>query len=190
MAQRAYDDVVTIGRTSITGRATYGSTIRDMHFGHDRICHEVSRAGWSAAMLERGLVYCEERQCILVPTICRNVSRISRAEVADEPIVAAAPPQSALPPGIAGPVAPTDVSQEPQGEKSFVAASEPTEEGGAPGIVFYPGVVIGGGGGTGPTGSLPIPPVPEPGTWALMLAGAAVAAAWRLRLLANGPVPG
>ena len=32
-------------------------------------------------MQERGLVYCESGQCILVPTVCRNVSRIARSAV-------------------------------------------------------------------------------------------------------------
>ena len=86
MAKREYDDVVSIRRDSITGRAKarYGSTIRDMHFGTAKICHSVSRAAWSEQMQERGLVYCESGHCILVPTVCRNVSRIARAEVAHE----------------------------------------------------------------------------------------------------------
>ena len=86
MVKREYDDVVSIRRDSITGnaKARYGSTIRDMHFGNAKVCHSVSRAAWSAQMQERGLVYCESGQCILVPTICRNVSRIARAEVAHE----------------------------------------------------------------------------------------------------------
>ncbi|MEO7114308.1 MAG: MHFG family PEP-CTERM protein [Caldimonas sp.] len=100
MARRDYDDVVSIRRDSIAGRAKkvrYGSTIRDMHFGNSRLCHSVSRAAWDKAMQERGLVYCESGQCILVPTVCRNVSRIARAEVAheraegDEPELAAVP---------------------------------------------------------------------------------------------------
>ena len=35
-------------------------------------------------MQERGLVYCDSGNCILVPTVCRNVSRITRAEVSPE----------------------------------------------------------------------------------------------------------
>ncbi|MDQ2765226.1 MAG: MHFG family PEP-CTERM protein, partial [Pseudomonadota bacterium] len=86
MARHAYDDVVSIRRDSITGRAKprYGSTIRDMHFGSDKLCHSVSRTAWSKDTQERGLVYCDSGQCILVPTVCRNVSRIARAEVAHE----------------------------------------------------------------------------------------------------------
>lgn len=84
MAKRQYDEIVTIRRDSITGRNEYGSVIREMHFGVNRLCHSVTRAAWSPQMQERGLVYCEAGQCILVPTVCRNVSRITRGEVGNE----------------------------------------------------------------------------------------------------------
>lgn len=88
MARHAYDDIVRIRRDSITGRATYGAAIRDMHFGTHQMCRSVTRAAWSERMQERGLVYCEGRQCVLVPTVCRNVSRITRAAVAAEHVEA------------------------------------------------------------------------------------------------------
>lgn len=78
MAVRQYDEIVTIGRDAITGRARYGSQIRDMHFGEGQVCGSVDRSGWRADAQERGLVYCEDGHCILVPTVCRNVSRIQR----------------------------------------------------------------------------------------------------------------
>ncbi len=84
MGKRQYDEIVTIRRDSITGRNEYGSVIREMHFGVNRLCHSVTRAAWSPQMQERGLVYCEAGQCILVPTVCRNVSRITRGEVGNE----------------------------------------------------------------------------------------------------------
>lgn len=80
MAARQYDEIATIRRDSITGRARYAPEIRDMHFGHGQVCRSVTRAGWAASMQERGLVYCEDGHCILVPTVCRNVSRIQRLE--------------------------------------------------------------------------------------------------------------
>ena len=78
MQARQYDDFVDIRRDSISGRAAYEPTIRDMHFGLDQVCRQVTRARWSAQMHERGVVYCEQEHCILVPTVCRNVSRIQR----------------------------------------------------------------------------------------------------------------
>ena len=84
MAERKYDEIVSIRRDSIVGTSDYSPTIRDMHFGPGRVCKQVSRAKWTAAMQERGLVYCEDRHCILVPTVCRNVSRIARTRVGNE----------------------------------------------------------------------------------------------------------
>ena len=78
MANRAYDEIVSIGRDAISGNALYRPEIRDMHFGSGQVCATVNRAQWARNAQERGLVYCEASHCILVPTVCRNVSRISR----------------------------------------------------------------------------------------------------------------
>jgi len=78
MQARQYDDLVSIRRDEIRGRERYEPAIRDMHFGLDRVCRQLTRQRWTAQMHERGLVYCEQGHCILVPTVCRNVSRIDR----------------------------------------------------------------------------------------------------------------
>jgi len=168
-----------------------------MHFGANNVCKTVSRAKWTQKAEERGLVYCEENQCILVPTVCRNVSRISRV------------PARAAAPGGAQNVASSTQEAEPQ----FPLDMEPTGAGplstpnapgsfaqvagGGSGLDGLPGATPGGstlfppgGGGTGGPGvgpgvvpSLPpgsvkppvippvVPGVPEPQTWALMLGG-------------------
>lgn len=105
MARLDYDDLVSIRRDSIDGRGgyDYGRTISDMHFGTHQVCRSVTRSAWTPQMQERGLVYCESGHCILVPTVCRNVSRITRSGVGPDaaavapllpgdPTVAAAPP--------------------------------------------------------------------------------------------------
>ena len=78
MARLAYDEIVSIRRDSISGSAVYRPEIRDMHFGAGRVCASVNRTQWARNAQERGLVYCEASHCILVPTVCRNVSRITR----------------------------------------------------------------------------------------------------------------
>lgn len=80
MKARSYDDIAVIARDSITGKANYAPEIRDMHFGPGAVCRTVTRTQWTAKTQERGLVYCEDGECILVPTVCRNVSRIRRLE--------------------------------------------------------------------------------------------------------------
>lgn len=79
MRARQYDEIVVISRDTIRGKQYYDARISEMHFGQGRVCRNVTRAGWSDKMEERGLVYCVQGECILVPTICRNVSRISPA---------------------------------------------------------------------------------------------------------------
>jgi len=102
MASRAYDEVVRIRRDSILGQRTYQAQITDMHFGSGQVCASVDRSGWSAQAEERGLVYCEASHCILVPTVCRNVSRIQAARAgagaAPGPATAAGPAQAGADP--------------------------------------------------------------------------------------------
>jgi hypothetical protein len=192
MTQRAYDEVVTIRRDSITGKARYGRTIRDMHFGSRQVCGTVSRSAWSAQMQERGLVYCEGAECILVPTVCRNVSRIARAQVAHEhaegdvpeavPVAAApAPAPVTLDLALTGPTFDSKLE--------FAAPLDADTEGQTPSGAFIPGSVIGTVVATGPAapGSGPgiVAAVPEPETWGLMLFGMAALAAWRRRRTAR-----
>lgn len=94
MKARSYDDIALIERDAITsqGKASYAPEIRDMHFGPGAVCTTVTRTKWTAKTQERGLVYCEDGQCILVPTVCRNVSRIKRL---DAKPTAVAPAQAA-----------------------------------------------------------------------------------------------
>jgi hypothetical protein len=79
MDARQYDDVAEIRRGAIAGAYAY-SDLRDMHFGATggKVCQQVTMTSWTAADVERALVYHEGGYSIAVPTICRNVSRITR----------------------------------------------------------------------------------------------------------------
>lgn len=77
MLAHQYDDIAEIRRETIQGVSAY-TDLRDMHFGEGRLCRLPSRALWSAQHVERGLVYCEQEHCLIVPTVCRNVSRVTR----------------------------------------------------------------------------------------------------------------
>jgi hypothetical protein len=216
MATREYDDLVEIRRDSMTGRAgyDYGSTISDMHFGTNQVCRTVTRNSWTPQMQERGLVYCECGHCILVPTVCRNVSRVTRRGVGpamaeNAPLLgnepAAAPPAAdplmsdasdALPPiEWDGPTGAGPLDAGPIGHADGVPGLGTSSAGnGVPGgwyglPVIVPGIGGGGGGGTTVSTVKPpftpappvIAPVPEPQTWALMLAGLAAGALVRRR---------
>lgn len=77
MEKRHYDEIAEIKRDTIRGEHEY-QELRDMHFGGGKICRQVSRTKWKDGAVERGLVYCEQGHCIIVPTVCNNVSRVTR----------------------------------------------------------------------------------------------------------------
>lgn len=201
MQARQYDDMVVIERDAIKGKATYAPEIRDMHFGPGAVCTTVTRTKWTAKTQERGLVYCEDGQCILVPTVCRNVSRIRRVEkpaaiapsqatnVASSSRAEETAPLEFEAPG-AGPMAaaPADSFAGQSGAASLGGPGEAVPSGSFAGLGGTPAAGPGGSGGpqlvgigipslppgtVRPTESLPgvTPAVPEPGTWAMIAAG-------------------
>ena len=190
METRQYDEIAAIRRDSVTGKHKYASEIRDMHFGQGQVCSTVTRAKWADDAVERGLVYCESGHCILVPTVCRNVSRIKRLD--NERLTSAGGPsfQSASgmpafpmttpePVSIVIPQLPGGVSPDPgAGAGSTITGGGSTDNFGP--LVPLPG--WGGGGGGGGSWSRPppdglLPTVPEPGTWLMALLGLAVVVA-------------
>ncbi|CAN5143747.1 hypothetical protein BH11PSE10_BH11PSE10_07200 [soil metagenome] len=124
MARREYDDIVSIERDAIVGKAQYGSEIRQMYFGAGTVCNTVTRARWTQQMQERGLVYCEDGQCILVPTVCRNVSRITRV---------AARPMAAAPASTGSTAASQQATADPQSQLDMEPTGAGALGGGAPG---------------------------------------------------------
>jgi hypothetical protein len=135
MARHQYDEIAAIRRDSIEGRYSY-SELRDMHFGQSQVCRTVTRDKWAADAVERGLVYCESGHCLIVPTVCRNVSRVTRAPLAPAAAGAGAGAEGGL-------------AAAPQGELAFdppaagpSAAHGPA--GSTPGGTSLPGVAGGG----------------------------------------------
>jgi hypothetical protein len=176
MAKRQYDEIATIRRDSITGRHRYSEELRDMHFGQGRVCRTVTRTRWAPDTVERGLVYCEAEHCIIVPTVCRNVSRVTR--LPGGPVAAPggegglpgtllAGPGSALPPAettstalAANDTVPTDelIFDPPSAGTSFAEASQPLPA--LPPIAGFGGF---GSGIPGTVGGVPIDGSSSPG---------------------------
>ncbi|MFZ4652601.1 MAG: MHFG family PEP-CTERM protein [Rubrivivax sp.] len=189
MAMRAYDDIATITRDEIKGTlpkggrrelATY-SDLRDMHFGNGRICQQVGRTRWKPDAVERGLIYCADGHCLIVPTICRNVSRINAPldfetaagrpppppppETPLEDFETAAGPRGNLLGGqsfteVVDPVTPATIQSLPPGDIPPPPPPPPPPE---PPCCIPP-----------PPPPPPPPPIPEPSTYALMALGLAV----------------
>lgn len=156
-------DVATITRDDIVGADGGYMGLREMHSGHGRVCHgEVDRSAWSAKRHERALVYCADDACVIVPTICNNVSQVSRkpARVAvldDSPIdiePAAGPPRA--PPDAGAPPSPLP-------DDGPLAFLPPAGGGGdAPGGPISPDAPRGGS-GEPPTGDVPVGGIPPIG---------------------------
>jgi hypothetical protein len=186
MRTRAYDDIATIGRDKIEGKRSY-SNLRDMHFGNGRICRQVTRTKWLSSAVERGLVYCEGEHCLIVPTVCRNVSRVTAADTSplnddtaagprDDPID---PPSSANMLGgqrfddEQGPLAMRRLQLEPPpGSPELPPLADVTDGGPRPDPPPP---------GPPPPDPFPDPrppplppPIPEPSTWIMMMAGLAL----------------
>ncbi len=176
MEKREYDDLVEIRRDSMIGRGgyEYGNAITDMHFGTHQVCRTVTRKSWTPQMQERGLVYCESGHCILVPTVCRNVSRVTRrgvgpamaqnAPLLGEPSAAPAAPLMADAPQALpaidwdGPPGAGPLEAGPIGHADGLPVLAGPGWGGTPGGGWYgmPVIVPGGvGGGDGPGGATP-----------------------------------
>ena len=177
LERRAYDDVAEITRDDIVGHHPY-TDLRQMWFGRNTVCSRPDRSAWSPTHTERGLVYCSGEHCVIVPTVCRNVSRVTRLARTQE--LKYDPPGAGPASGGGGstglafsttpltfaPLAIIDPVPSPP-SLTLSRSGEPWLPPGAwapspPPIYLLP----------------PLPPrvpiVPEPGTWLLMLAGLAL----------------
>lgn len=178
MAVHATTDVATITRDRIAGATDYAD-LREMHSGHGQVCHgAVDRSAWSATRRERGLVYCADDACVIVPTICNNVSLVTRRPehpvAGDEGPIDISP--AAGPPAGSAPVAETDrpgetfaqaapgfFEQAPPGGAGGgappVTSSDGTPPGdGLPVIGPLPGAPVGTGGCCAIVGTTPTTP--------------------------------
>ena len=166
MKAHRYTDVVTITRDGIVGQHGYVD-LREMHSGHGQVCHgDVDRSAWTPTHEERGLVYCVGETCVIVPTICNNVSLVTR-KPEDAPLLGAADEPIDINPAAGPPPAVPDVvvAQGPDSVPlDFIAPATPTTTpdappgGGGGGAGGFPGSPIGGGGGGGGGGGFPTSP--------------------------------
>ncbi|MRW90017.1 PEPxxWA-CTERM sorting domain-containing protein [Duganella sp. FT80W] len=191
MEEHQSDDTVSITRDSISGKNQYNPTIRSMHFGAASVCGTVTRDKWAETRNESGAVYCVGEHCILVPKICGNVSRISKIDpaAAQKPAVAARhegdeqkpaqfadmhleDPESRDPTLSADDL--NDLDPESAAKRRLAQAQNLaqalTQEQDDQARSLRNGGGGGGGGGAS-EGEGAVSPVPEPDTWAMLLAG-------------------
>jgi hypothetical protein len=230
MRDRKYDEITHMTAAGNRSEAwTYGPPTM-MHFGtQGRVCRTVDISTWAPDDPgERGLVYCADGHCVVVWTVCRNLSQIKRLGPVAPPQRVDAPPiertgglDAPFEPRTfnAGVVQPEPLRFQPLDMTAEFAFVEPTPEperitaeqpwyewrqwlplfGPVPQRTFVPvgdlpmvqppifapvpGItpiapmvppifVERAPGESGVPGvGVPVAPVPEPGTWALMLGG-------------------
>jgi hypothetical protein len=179
MAEGQSDDQVNITRDSISGKSRYGAQIRDMHFGGASMCGTVTRGKWAADRVEPAAVYCVGEHCVLVPKICGNVSRITRAAPALADATGVAGDQDAIPDGVRQF---DDISLVDAPPRDQAVELEPWEQSEADrnrgllgGLALLLDEDYGRGlaFGTRPhdDDDIVAAPVPEPETWAMLLSG-------------------
>ena len=189
MERRAADDNVVITRDAIVGKDSYAPEIAAMHFGRQTVCERVTRERWPETAREPAAVYCADGYCVIVPRICGNVSRVSRAGGGGGGTRGAAA-GGLSGPGVRPAAAAPEVDIEATDAMARLATS-PVPHGAAQ--AADPLMPFAGGGSFASPGRVgyapaqqtslapaPVPatlsPVPEPASWLLFGAGAAVLA--------------
>lgn len=201
--KRTYDDIVYIDRDTIRGRKdAWDPAIRNMHFGsRGKLCGQVDRSMWKSAQVESAVVYCDSGYCVAWPSVCGNwfviaplAERRAALAATETPTGPGAADGSEPALGAAASVPPLFDGDEADGSAVALLGDsatfgESTESraangGGGGGGITGGGSGGGGGGGGAPTSFLTqtvVTPIPEPSTWAAMLAGLAALGAMSRR---------
>lgn len=99
---RQYDDIAHLTAAGQRSERWEYSQPTMMHFGDGRkICATIDVSMWAPTDPgERGLVYCESGHCVIVYTVCRNVSRVERlrARTTPPPAMTTERPDAEVPP--------------------------------------------------------------------------------------------
>jgi len=76
-----YDEMATIGKQGVGSDLWRYSGMTYMHFGTGkRVCGQVKTDHWVDGDIERGMVFCQDGHCLIVPTVCSNLARVERLE--------------------------------------------------------------------------------------------------------------
>lgn len=186
-----YDEMAVISKDGIKSDLFTYSDMRYMHFGNgQKVCGEVRTDHWAPGDIERAMIFCDGDVCLAVPTVCSNLSRVARRDPVNRAPVVLIPPID-VPGGLVTeiesprltltfvdpePVLPMlttipdlTIAPEPEDPWPFSRSIEwrplfgPVGFAGVPNVPSVPGAVA---------------PVPELGTWALMVLGLGMLGWW------------
>jgi hypothetical protein len=77
VANQNYTEIATITQEGIEGFLASYTNLRYMAFGKNKVCKNVTMK-WEPSRVERGLIYCTPNACIIIPTVCNNISLVDR----------------------------------------------------------------------------------------------------------------
>jgi hypothetical protein len=186
----SYDDVIYVTATTVTsplGRAEYAPEIARMNFSDGRICDTITRP-WKPEHVETAIVFCEQNYCVARFEICRNWAIVRRVEQTKAPASAVREPglfvADMRADAFGVPVQSATTADAPV----MSATASGVDERGAQGswapqsagyAAWYAIPAYAAYSEPLPQGSVDAPaaPVPEPGTWAILIAGLIAVAA-------------
>lgn len=70
------DAVIFIRKDGISSAFGEAKNLRDMHWKGGLCEGKIDRKNWSSDHEESALVYCSGQQCVAVPVVCGNISRV------------------------------------------------------------------------------------------------------------------
>ena len=175
IAANDYYRIVGSTREGVTGYRAR----RNMTFGRDRMCATVTTDRWADDEVQLGFVFVSGEQHVVKWFVCGNLEQLTPEGPASPPPAARHPTEwwdaPPAPGGSSTPEPGQGVVLPPAGESSPPALAA----GGTTPLYPAIGTYSAPPGGFCPLPSAPIAPVPEPGTWALLVAGVALLSWWR-----------
>jgi hypothetical protein len=80
------DATIYITKDEIFSAFGTATNLRDMHFGRNTLCKgNVTRSNWKDDRVYPALVYCVKSNCVAVPVVCENISKIDYVPFTKEP---------------------------------------------------------------------------------------------------------
>jgi hypothetical protein len=185
--RRQFTDSVVIDRDSIRGQAhDYEKTISRMHFGSaGRRCANVTREKWDKKHVETALVVCAGETCVAIPSACSNVFELTARARTGSSIRTVRDTDFGVAELIADLQLPGPVGV-PMSLPSMAGADGSASYASSSTAAYVPVTMTFAGSSMNVSGtptvcpeccytphSEPLAPVPEPETWAMLLAGLA-----------------
>jgi hypothetical protein len=183
-ARDSFDYFVFVQRDSITSKGQeFEREVSMMNFGDGaKVCADVNRSTWADSHVETAMVYCDgnDGYCVGKFAVCGNWAIFTRSRAKETPAVVLPPAASedvpvltALPAMTVTPLAGmSDVAMPSYQGGSFESWGGGGFSDSGGGVVYVPSPPCAQCCAT-PTPPPITPPVPEPATWLLMLAGLA-----------------